>query len=151
MPTWLSRTPVHTFILIPIIVGGAEAMLHNGSPAFVPWGLPFMIWGFLQYKLVGLYRHPIAGGSHGMEVPPNVLVTSGPYRIIRNPMYLGHLIFLLGLATTLWSLFALVLLLLRAFWFDARVRRDEARLLSMFGAEYAQYCARVNRWIPVIL
>lgn len=151
MPKWFARTPVHTFILIPLTVTIVEAILGNGSVAFVPWGVPLMILGFLQYKLVGLYRHPRAGGSHGMEVPPNVLVSSGPYRIIRNPMYLGHLIFLLGLSITLWSLFALVLLVLRAVWFDARVKRDEARLLQMFGAEYAQYCAKVKRWIPGII
>ena len=63
-------------------------------------------------------------------------------------MYLGHLIFLAGLAITLWSWFALIVLAARAIWFHRRVRQDEARLERIFGAEYLAYCSRVKRWIP---
>lgn len=151
MPPWLTRTPVHTFILIPIFVVLVEYVLRSGTLVFVPWGIPLIIWGFLQYKLVGKYRHPLAGGSSGMEVPPDVLVKSGPYRFTRNPMYLGHLIFMLGLAITLWSAFALLLLVLRAIWFNSRVRHDEQRLRDKFGTEYDDYCAQVRRWIPGLI
>lgn len=151
MPRWFTRTPVHTFTLIPIAVILVEYFLRNGNLVFVPLGVPLLVWGFLQYKLVGRYRHPLAGGSSGMEVPPDTLVKEGPYRFTRNPMYLGHLIFMLGLAITLWSVFALVLLALRAVWFNSRVRHDEARLREKFGAEYDEYCAQVRRWIPGII
>ena len=83
-----------------------------------------------------------------MEVPPERIIASGPYRYTRNPMYLGHLIFLSGLALTLWSWLGLILLVARAAWFHRRVLHDEARLDQMFGAEYAAYRARVKRWIP---
>jgi protein-S-isoprenylcysteine O-methyltransferase Ste14 len=66
-------------------------------------------------------------------------------------MYLGHLIFVMGLAVTFWSWFALLLLGARAVWFHRRVRRDERRLEARFGAEYVAYCRRVSRWIPGIL
>ena len=66
----------------------------------------------------------------------------------RNPMYLGHLIFMLGLAVTFWSWFALVLLVARAAWFHGRVLRDEQRLDAKFGEDYAEYCRQVRRWIP---
>ena len=66
-------------------------------------------------------------------------------------MYLGHLIFMAGLALTFWSWFALILFAARAVWFHARVLRDEARLEGLFGAEYAAYRARVKRWIPGVL
>jgi protein-S-isoprenylcysteine O-methyltransferase Ste14 len=65
-------------------------------------------------------------------------------------MYLGHLIFLTGLAVTFWSWFALIALAGRAIWFHRRVLHDEARLERIFGAEYTAYCARVKRWIPGI-
>ena len=147
MARWLSRTPVHTFFLIPLLVILFELVVNRDHLVVVPWGLPLMVWGFLQYRLVGRYRHPIAGGSPGMEVPPAKLVRSGPYRFSRNPMYLGHLIFMLGLAVTLWSWFALLLLAGRAVWFHTRVLHDEARLRQKFGDDYSAYCAKVSRWV----
>jgi protein-S-isoprenylcysteine O-methyltransferase Ste14 len=148
---WLRRTPVQTFILCPLAVMAFELVLHRGELTIVPWGAPLLAWGYLQYLLVGGYRLPRAGGSRGMEVPPERIISQGPYRFSRNPMYLGHLIFLLGVALTLWSWFALIVLAARACWFHRRVLRDEERLEKIFGAEYAAYRARVKRWIPGII
>jgi protein-S-isoprenylcysteine O-methyltransferase Ste14 len=63
-------------------------------------------------------------------------------------MYLGHLIFMLGLSVTFWSLLALVLLAARAVWFHYRVLRDEQRLEARFGTDYVTYQRQVKRWIP---
>lgn len=144
---WLGRTPVQTFILFPLAVVAVELAL-NHRLTIVLWGTPLMIWGYLQYLLIGRYRHPRAGGSPGMDVPPQRIIASGPYRYTRNPMYLGHLIFLGGLAITFWSWFALIVLAGRALWFHRRVLHDEARLATLFGSEYVDYRARVKRWIP---
>jgi protein-S-isoprenylcysteine O-methyltransferase Ste14 len=78
---------------------------------------------------------PRAGGGRGMERPPDRIIATGPYRYTRNPMYLGHLIFMMGLAVTFWSWFALVLLAARAIWFHQRVLHDERRLEARFGAD----------------
>ena len=85
------------------------------------------------------------------EVPPGKIVQQGPYRFTRNPMYLGHIIFLIGLAVTFWSWFALILLAARATWFHCRVLRDESRLEQRFGDDYAIYRSQVRRWIPGII
>jgi protein-S-isoprenylcysteine O-methyltransferase Ste14 len=148
---WLVRTPVQTFVLCPIAVIVVELALHGGAITFVPSGCLLLLWGYLQYRLVGRYRLPRAGGSRGMEVPPDRIVATGPYRYTRNPMYLGHLIFMLGLALTFWSWFALILLAARALWFHRRVLRDEQRLEARFGSSYAAYRQRVKRWIPGLL
>lgn len=148
---WSCRTPVLTFIIFPISVVLVGLLLQRGKLTFVPWGALLLVWGYLQYRLAGRYRHPRAGGSSGMTVPPNHIVDSGPYRYTRNPMYLGHIIFMLGLAVTFWSWFALLILALRAAWFQQRVLRDEARLEKLFGSEYVVYRARVKRWLPGIL
>ena len=148
---WLGRTPVQTFILCPLAVAAFEAVLHGGRLTIVPWGAPLLAWGYLQYRLVGRYRLSLAGGSAGMEVPPERIITTGPYRYTRNPMYLGHLIFLAGLAVLFWSPFAVILLVLRAFWFHRRVLRDERRLEKIFGEPYTAYRRRVKRWIPGVL
>jgi protein-S-isoprenylcysteine O-methyltransferase Ste14 len=148
---WFARTPVQTFFVCPLAVIAFELGLHRGSFSVVPWGVPLLIWGYLQYRLVGRYRLPLAGGSAGMDVPPERIIARGPYRFTRNPMYLGHLIFLLGLALTFWSWFAMIILGGRALWFHRRVLQDEARLDRLFGAENAEYRVRVKRWVPGVL
>jgi protein-S-isoprenylcysteine O-methyltransferase Ste14 len=65
-------------------------------------------------------------------------------------MYLGHIIFFVGLAVTFRfrSIFALALLAANAVWFHRRVLADEAQLTALFGPEYRGYMLRVKRWIP---
>jgi Phospholipid methyltransferase len=145
---WLGSTSNRTFIAWPVALFAAEALLQQGVPAIHAWGLPLLAWGYLQYRLVGNYRARIGGGGPGIAIPPERIVESGPYRWVRNPMYLGHLIFFAGLALTLGSWIALAVLAFHAFWFDRRVREDEERLLGLFGDPYREYCRRVKRWIP---
>jgi protein-S-isoprenylcysteine O-methyltransferase Ste14 len=83
--------------------------------------------------------------SQGM---PDRLITTGPYAVTRNPMYLGHLTFLAGLAMTTRSPLAAAVAVAHVPWFSARVRRDEIRLRNKFGPAYDEYCARVPRWVP---
>ena len=147
----LIATPVQTFLLCPVLVIAFEAAWRGGNLVIVPWGAILLVWGYAQYRFVGGYRHPRAGGGWGVDVPPDSIVDTGPYRYTRNPMYLGHLIFMLGLAVTFWSWFALLLFAARAVWFHSRVLWDEARLEKEFGAEYANYKARVKRWIPYVV
>jgi protein-S-isoprenylcysteine O-methyltransferase Ste14 len=148
---WVRRTPVQTFVLIPLAVIVFEWAAHGGAIVVMPWGVPLLLWGYLQYRWVGGYRLPRAGGTAGMDVPPERMIVEGPYRFTRNPMYLGHLIFLLGLAVSFQSWLALLILASRALWFHRRVLQDEARLAVIFGAEYDAYRARVKRWIPGVL
>ena len=145
---FLARTPVRTFVLAPIAVAAFEFAMRGRALIFDPLGLPLLAWGYLQYRLVGRYRIARGGGGPGLEVPPERLVTSGPYRFTRNPLYLGHLIFFAGLAVTFRSYFALALFLGHAVWFDRRVRADESRLAARFGTDYTDYMGRVRRWLP---
>ena len=66
-------------------------------------------------------------------------------------MYLGHLLFFAGIAVTLASWIAVGVLVVHIFWFDRRVREDEAHLAELFGEPYRDYCRRVKRWIPGIV
>jgi len=148
---WLTRTPVQTFVLCPLLVVAFELVRQGERLTVVPAGLALLAWGYLQYLMVGRLRSRFGGGGPGIGVPPDRIVESGPYRYVRNPMYLGHLIFMLGLALTFASWFALVLFAARAVWFHRRVLEDEARLQAMFGAPYLDYQRRVKRWIPGLL
>jgi len=150
--TWLlARTPLVTFVLIPIVVVACELIVRRGVLAFDPWGVPLLVLGYAQYRLVGDFRTAHGGGGPGIDNPPTRIVTEGPYGLTRNPMYLAHLIFMLGLAVTLRSWIAVAILVLRAIWFHRRVVADESRLTARFGAEYTEYMRRVKRWVPGVL
>jgi protein-S-isoprenylcysteine O-methyltransferase Ste14 len=143
-----TSTHARTFLLYPLGVIAFELVIRRGDLVFVPWGALLLAWGYLQYRLTGHYRLQHGGGGPGLTVPPERLVTDGIYAYTRNPMYLGHLIFMLGLAVTFWSWFALALLAVHLVWFHRRALGDEAGLRACFGAQYAEYQARVKRWIP---
>ena len=145
---WLGGTSNRTFIAWPLALVLLEAAIQRGAPQVNPWGLPLLAWGYLQYKLVGVYRARLGGGGPGVSVPPDRIVDRGPYGWVRNPMYLGHLVFFAGLALTLQSWVAAAVFAFHTLWFDRRVREDESRLEALFGEPYRAYRARVKRWIP---
>ena len=146
--TSLRSTSFRTFVLFPLLVVGWEWLLNGGRLRVHPEYLPLLPWGYLQYRLIGRYRMRRGGGGPGMSNPPERLVTTGPYAWSRNPMYLGHIIFLLGLTLTFRSVLAGLIAIASAVWFHFRVRRDEARLRERFGQSYVEYSARVARWVP---
>lgn len=144
----LSRTPVRTFIVYPFLTLLWELFFRGGNLSLNPWFVPLLLWGYLQYHLCGLYRIKHGGGGPGLETPPDRLVDTGPYAYTRNPMYLGHLIFLIGLTLTLQSLFAALITIAVAVWFDIRVRGDEQKLVGRLGEPYGRYLRSVKRWLP---
>jgi protein-S-isoprenylcysteine O-methyltransferase Ste14 len=148
---WLASTSNRTFLVWPIAILAAEAALQGGMPRIHLWALPLLAVGYLQYRWVGAFRLREGGGGPGISVPPDRIVEAGPYRWVRNPMYLGHLVFFAGIALTLGSWIAAVVLAGHVVWFDRRVRADEHRLVERFGEPYRDYCRRVKRWIPGVL
>jgi protein-S-isoprenylcysteine O-methyltransferase Ste14 len=76
------------------------------------------------------------------------LVTSGPYRLTRNPMYLALTIAYVGVALAMNLLWPLPFLILPLWVLDRKIIPfEEANLARIFGAEYRAYRARVRRWI----
>lgn len=148
---WFKSTSNRTFIVYPIIIILFELLIQGDALDVVAWGIPLLPWGYLQFRLCGSYRTRKGGGGPGLDNPPERIVDTGIYAWTRNPMYLGHLIFITGLAITFWSLPAVVLLVYLVVWFQGRVEDDEAHLKEMFGREYEDYMRRVKRWIPGIL
>ena len=143
-------SPQTTFAVNPLTVVLAKS-LRGRVPFPDKRFLPLLAWGYLQYRLASSYRMSLGGGAGGMAGFPDRLVTSGPYALTRNPMYLGHLIFSLGLVLAFRSPVAAGLLFLRAVYFSLRVLTDEERLERHFGQEYLRYRERVSRWVPGLL
>ena len=63
-------------------------------------------------------------------------------------MYLGHLIFLVGLTLTLKSWLAALITAGVTIWFHRRVLDDEQKLRESLGQPYVDYMDSVKRWIP---
>lgn len=151
MRRWLASTSNRTFVFWPVALFAAESALQQGVPRIHYWALPLLAWGYLQYRWIGSFRAREGGGGPGVAIPPDRIVSAGPYRWVRNPMYLGHLIFLAGLALALGSWLGAAVFAFHLAWFHRRVRDDEKRLAELFGEPYRDYCRRVKRWIPGIL
>jgi protein-S-isoprenylcysteine O-methyltransferase Ste14 len=144
---FFSRTPVRTFIIYPVLVIVWELIWNRGSLDLEVMFLPLMGWGYLQYRLCGRYCIKQGGGGPGLETPPDRIVSTGPYAYTRNPMYLGHLIYLLGLSLTLQSWLGAVITIAVALWFQRRVIGDEDKLATRLGKPYIEYMKKVPRWI----
>jgi protein-S-isoprenylcysteine O-methyltransferase Ste14 len=81
-------------------------------------------------------------------VPQKQLITSGPYRFSRNPLYLGGNGFVfLGAALFLGSPGGLILTVLAVFAADFMIRREEKQLEHDFGEEWLRYKSQVRRWL----
>jgi protein-S-isoprenylcysteine O-methyltransferase Ste14 len=129
---------------------GLEAILPGGSfPAVVSWGLGGILVGagaVLQGSFVTWFRR--AGTPVPPYAPTTALVTDGPYRLSRNPGYLGFTLMYAGialLADAPWVLLPLpvVLVVMQR----GVIVREERYLERLFGQEYLDFRARTRRWL----
>jgi len=76
------------------------------------------------------------------------LVTSGPYAVCRNPMYVGWWMLQAGIGVAAGSTWILTTVPVVAAAVHRDVVREERRLTERFGDEYLEYCAAVGRYVP---
>jgi protein-S-isoprenylcysteine O-methyltransferase Ste14 len=140
--------------VVSLCVGGLGLLvdmllsLRNfGSVTAAIAGVIFLAVGFLlrAWATVLFYEHR-------MKVivlePQQTLLTSGPYRFTRNPLYLGgNVLMFLGAAFLLGSPGGILLTALGLIPTQIMIRREERQLARRFGDEWAHYAARVRRWI----
>ena len=110
-------------------------------------GIQLAIAGFL-FALSGILTFRRHGTAIIPHHPASTIVTSGPYRFTRNPMYIGMSVFYSrgALLFDTWWAFALLPVVVAII--DRQViAREERYLASAFGAEYDSYRSRVRRWI----
>lgn len=112
------------------------------SVALVALGLFFCLAGLVSFRRAKTTINPLRPAR------ASALVSSGIYRISRNPMYVGFALFLLALAAGLasaWSLIGVVGFML--FIGRFQITPEERALNGLFGEEYSAYQRQVRRWI----
>ena len=81
-------------------------------------------------------------------VPQKQLISSGPYRFSRNPLYLGGNVFMfLGAVLAIGTPAGMFLTLVNIIAVDRMIRREEKQLERDFGQEWTRYRSQVRRWI----
>lgn len=148
-------------LLFTLLIPGTVAVY---LPLIIAWGRGFTSnpWLLVPGSLVialgkGIYAWTVwdfASFGRGTPLPidaPKKLVVRGLYRYVRNPMYIGVFLVILGWA----SMFASGWLLLYALGMGIVIHLfvvgyEEPGLLELFGEEYEAYRAAVNRWLPRI-
>jgi protein-S-isoprenylcysteine O-methyltransferase Ste14 len=114
---------------------------------FIPVGIALVITGI---GFISLARREFAFFSQPTDpgFPTSRIITTGVFGISRNPLYLGAVITLLGLALALNMLWALGMLVLSIIICHYVLIIPEERYLTVkFGQEYAEYTASVHRWL----
>ena len=147
------RNPVVTLLEIMIVIG-APILCHFLFPLTQVvsglWrlsGIILMILGLaLADSGAGEFRKAKTGFQ--LQTGGSSLVTSGSFRYSRNPIYLGMLIWLIGLAVLLGSLitflFPLLFFVLANFLL---IPPEEKKLQQTFGEQFLKYRQHVRRWI----
>jgi protein-S-isoprenylcysteine O-methyltransferase Ste14 len=112
--------------------------------AFPLWGIGgvILLWSFWNFLKEGR-------GTPAPIDPPKELVAVGFYRYVRNPMYVG--IFLLLLGHFLWFKFLWLIVYLAITFLIVHffvTLYEEPTLKRKFGAAYEEYLKRVPRWMP---
>jgi protein-S-isoprenylcysteine O-methyltransferase Ste14 len=114
-------------------IRGAGAVLFGIGAVIAAWGL-------LTFRRARTTTVPGRASSQ--------LVTWGPYRFSRNPMYVGLILAYLGEAGILRQLWPVLLLpLIVAYVNWVVIPLEEGKLKEVFGEEYERYRARVRRWV----
>jgi protein-S-isoprenylcysteine O-methyltransferase Ste14 len=123
--------PIHLFHSVWARLGGAGLLLASGALA------------------ITAQRTMKRAGTNVLPSQPSLnIVSSGPYRFTRNPIYVANATAYLGLAlilNTLWPVFLFVPMLIVLDW--GIIRREERYLEAKFGDTYLAYKERVRRWI----
>ena len=128
--------------------------LNNFWPRTMPYGLQDHIYGMILiivalllavWSLLGFYR---TGTDVRPDTPDSTLLTSGPYRFSRNPLYIVLALAQLTAAVWLNNLWVLLLVIPSVIVISLyAIAREERYLEALFGQQYIDYKKRVRRWL----
>jgi protein-S-isoprenylcysteine O-methyltransferase Ste14 len=132
------------------VVAGALILVVFGSPPHYLGGWIAELSELLGFALLTaatlwrIWCHLYIGGAKNGQI-----VTAGPYSVVRNPLYLGNFVGVIGFGFAVEQpLLALACAVAFAVLYPAVVAKEEAHLGTVFGDRFAEYRARVPRWLP---
>jgi protein-S-isoprenylcysteine O-methyltransferase Ste14 len=142
--------PPFLVLVLLLVSSGLQAVIPLATisiPAGRAIGAFFVVIGFIA-GFSGFLAFRRAGTSLRPGDEPTRVVIGGPFRITRNPMYLGFELLLIGLFFLIKSLFFLIppvaFFLLINF---VQIPFEEKLMIEHFGQSYREYCQRVRRWL----
>ena len=143
-------------LLLTLVFAGLMAVVASAAPGLffrAPWLVVLallMLFPGCALVVGGLYEFR----RHQTTIDPrtpqatSALVTSGIYRVTRNPMYLGFLFLLAALALIISNWLAFVFPPLFVAWMNRfQILPEEKALAECFGLPYTQYMTQVRRWL----
>lgn len=155
---WLLVKNILFTILVPAAAGVYLPLRIAGGPIPPPTlglrsltGIGLLTVGAAGYLWCQWEFATFGRGTPAPIDPPRHLVIRGPYRFVRNPMYVSVLVAVLGWTVYLQS--SAVLLYAGALWAVLHtfvVVIEEPGLRRRFGDPYVQYCRNVRRWVPAM-
>lgn len=153
--------PIFVVLRLSGLLGFASVVAYVIHPPWMEWGaVPLPRW--LRYLAVaaGWSVVPILVwtlSALGKNITPTVvvrrehtLVTTGPYRWVRHPLYTFGLTAWFAVSVMAANAFMAALILIGAVGLAVRTPKEEARLIERFGDEYREYAGRTGRYLPRI-
>ena len=142
--------PGSVTLLIPYLLlsSGIELISSRLEPFRFVGLVPILIGALILLRCI--WDFAVTGrGTVAPVDPPTTLVVRGLYRYVRNPIYVGVLLIVLGEAILFESLrLAIYAVILWLFFHLVVVLYEEPTLRGNFGSEYEAYLRSVGRWIP---
>lgn len=138
-PVWLLAAMAVVWFMAEVWAPLGDWLLWPGV-ALMLGGLGLAIWAASRFVPAGTTVVP--------HRAPSALVTDGPYRFSRNPIYLADLAILAGWALAFGTVAGLLVLIPLQQVLERRfVLPEEQRLAAAFGEDFARYRSRVRRWL----
>jgi len=126
--------------LLPVAWWPTDWRVHSLGLLAIATGVGIDLWamGTMAYRHANILPNR----------PATALVTTGPFRWSRNPIYLGNTILVSGFAFAFANPWFIPCALAAAFAVRRlAIGREEAHLAALFGVEWDAYAARTNRWL----
>jgi protein-S-isoprenylcysteine O-methyltransferase Ste14 len=114
----------------------------------VPLYIRLVLLGIAMLCAVYLARAGHAVVSHHGR--PERMVSTGAFRYVRHPLYLGSILFYLGLIVSTASLFSFALLVGIFLFYNRLASYEEEWLFEEYGEDYRAYKKRTGKWVPKI-
>jgi protein-S-isoprenylcysteine O-methyltransferase Ste14 len=151
LPSVMLRLLMLSAVLLPILAPSAVRWLSIDLPTWaraIGLGLSILAWPILWWTLASIGTNISQSISTRADA---TLVTHGPYRLVRHPLYSAGFLAVLGMALSVQSIPLMVAVLLLVGWIPRRAEREEANLTASFGDAYRAYREQTGRFIPRLI